>query len=96
MTRTAVLRIAGELDAATLIGLRAEADVLILDDTVAELVVELSDSTVVEHNCIELLVHLKMLACDNALRFALGAVPPAVRSALHRAGLDAVFDVGTH
>jgi anti-anti-sigma factor len=93
MSKTAVLRVTGELDAASLVGLRTEADLLILDDAVGTLVVDLSEATVVEHHCLELLVHLKMLACENALRFALRAVPPPVRTLLQRAGLDAVFDV---
>jgi anti-anti-sigma regulatory factor len=94
VTTSAVLRVSGELDAAILVGLRAEADLLILDDAVATLVVDLSETIVVEHNCIELLVHLKMLACENAMGFALRAVPPAVRSALRLAGLDKLFDAG--
>jgi anti-anti-sigma factor len=92
VTTNAVLRVSGELDAASLVGLRAEADLLILDDTVATLVVDLSETTEVEHNCIELLVHLKMLACENAMGFALRAVPPRVRSALRHTGLDRLFD----
>jgi anti-anti-sigma factor len=89
----AVLRLCGEIDAATLIGFRGEADVLLLDDAVRELVVDLSEATVVDHSGIELLVHLKMLACDNAIGLVLRAVPPAVRLLLARSGLDRVLDI---
>ncbi|HZZ97524.1 MAG TPA: STAS domain-containing protein [Jatrophihabitantaceae bacterium] len=89
----AVLRLCGEIDAATLIGFRGEADELLLDDTVGELIVDLSETTVLDHSGIELLVHLKMLACDNAIGLVLRAVPPPVRSLLARAGLDRVLDI---
>ncbi len=89
----AVLRVCGEIDAATLIGFRGEADILLLDDTVRELVVDLSETTTLDHSAIELLVHLKMLACDNAIGLVLRAVPPPVRTLLARTGLDRVLDI---
>lgn len=95
MTRTALVRLTGDLDAAAVLELRTEADVLLLDDAVAGLVVDLSETTCIEHHCLELLMHLKMLACDNAIPLELRAVPAAVRSALVAAGLDSVFDLAT-
>jgi anti-anti-sigma factor len=93
VSTVAVLRVSGELDAASVVTLRSEADLMILDDEVGTLIVDLSEATAVEHDCLGLLVHLKMLACDNALRFAVRAVAAPVRAALDRAGLGAVFDV---
>lgn len=44
----AVLRLSGEIDPATLLGFRVEADVLLLDDTVRELVVDPSETTLLD------------------------------------------------
>jgi anti-anti-sigma factor len=87
----AVLRLIGEIDATTLLGFRGEADVLLLDDTVRELVVDLSETTLLDWSGLGLLVHLKMLACDNAISLVLRAVPPRVRSLLARSELDRVL-----
>ena len=40
-----------------------------------------------------LLVHLKMLALDNAIALVVRAVPPRIRSLLTLAGLDRVLDI---
>jgi anti-sigma B factor antagonist len=87
----AVLRLVGEIDATTLLGFRGEADVLLLDDTVSELVVDLSETTLLDWSGLGLLVHLKMLTSDNAIGLALRAVPPRVRSLLALSGLDRVL-----
>ena len=83
----------GEIDAATLLGFRGEADILLLDDSVRELIVDLSETTALDYSGIDLLVHLKMLACDNAIGLVLRAVPPVVRTLLTRTGLDRVLDI---
>jgi anti-anti-sigma factor len=94
-TRTgcAVLRLVGEVDAATLLRFRGEADELLLDDAVGELVVDLSETTLLDSSGIGLLVHLKMLTCDNAIGLVLRAVPPRIRSLLALTQLDRVLDI---
>ena len=89
----AVLRLVGEVDAATLLHFRGEADELLLDDSVDELVVDLSETTMLDSSGIGLLVHLKMLACDNAIGLVLHGVPPRVRSLLALTQLDRVLDI---
>jgi anti-anti-sigma factor len=89
----AVLRLVGEIDAATQPGFRGEADLLLLDDTVHELVVDLSETTLLDWSGLGLLVHLKMLACENAIGLVLRAVPPKVRSLLALSELDRVLDI---
>lgn len=88
-----MLRLVGEVDVATQLQYRAEADALLLDDQVTRLVVDLRETTLIDSSGLGLLVHLKMLACDNALSVALRAVPPRIRSLLSLAGLDRVFDI---
>jgi anti-anti-sigma factor len=89
----AVLRLIGEVDATTLLGFRGEADVLLLDDTIRQLIVDLSEATELDWTGLGLLVHLKMLACDNAIDLVLRAVPPALRSVLAMSELDRVLDI---
>jgi anti-anti-sigma factor len=89
----AVLRLIGDVDAATLLGFRGEADELLLDDTVRELVVDLSETTLLDSSGIGLLVHLKMLTCDNAMGLVLRAVPPRVRALLALTELDRVLEI---
>lgn len=89
----AVLRLIGEIDAATLLRFRGEADELLLDDNVRELVVDLSETTLIDSSGIGLLVHLKMLTCDNAIGLVLRAVPPRVRSLLALTELDRVLEI---
>lgn len=89
----AVLRLIGEIDAATLLRFRGEADELLLDDNVRELVVDLSETTLLDSSGIGLLVHLKMLTCDNAIGLVLRAVPPRVRSLLALTELDRVLEI---
>jgi anti-anti-sigma factor len=89
----AVLRLIGEIDAATLLRFRGEADELLLDDSVRELVVDLSETTLLDSSGIGLLVHLKMLTCDNAIGLVLRAVPPRVRSLLALTELDRVLEI---
>lgn len=91
----AVLRLIGAVDAATQIQFRGEADVLLLDDSVKELVVDLSETTHFDSSGLGLLVHLKMLTCDNAIALVLQAVPPRVRSLLALTQLDRVLDIRT-
>ena len=93
MPGCAVLRLIGEIDATTLLGFRGEADVLLLDDTIRELIVDLSETTLLDWSGLGLLVHLKMLACDNAIGLILRSVPPRVRSLLALSGLDRVLDI---
>lgn len=88
-----MLRLIGEIDAATLLGFRGEADVLLLDDTVRELVVDLSETTLIDWTGLGLLVHLKMLAGENAIGLTVRAVPPRVLALLKLSGLDRILDI---
>lgn len=91
--RCAVLRLIGEIDAATLLGFRGEADELLLDDSVAQLIVDLSRTTRFDDSALGLLLHLKMLTVDNAVDLVLQSVPPAVRRLLCVSGLDRVLTI---
>jgi anti-anti-sigma factor len=89
----AVLRLIGDIDATTLLGFRGEADILLLDDSVHKLVIDFSETTLLDWTGLGLLVHLKMLACDNAIDLVLRAVPPRVRALLAHSELDRVLDI---
>ncbi|MGH8860061.1 MAG: STAS domain-containing protein [Jatrophihabitantaceae bacterium] len=91
--RCAVLRLIGEIDAASLLLFRGEADELLLDDSVQQLVVDLSQTTLLDSSGLGLLVHLKILTCENAIDLVLRAVPPQVRALLALTELDRVLTI---
>lgn len=95
--RTVVLRLVGDVDFFTEDVFRHQAEALLSDDLLDELVVDMSEVGVVDSSGLGLLLDLLRLCRELDMRMVLHAVPSRVRSLLDLTGLSEVLiaDNGT-
>jgi anti-sigma B factor antagonist len=89
-SRTAVLRLRGDIDFFTEDAFRAEAEQLLTDD-IAEFVVDLGDVDMIDSSGLSLLVDLLRLCREMGLPMLLRDVPDQVQQLLDLTGLDEVM-----
>jgi anti-anti-sigma factor len=90
---SAVLRLAGDVDALTQAEYRRTADEILAASRPGRLVVDMAEVQTIDSSGLGLLVHLQSVTRENDMTMVLAHVPPRADALLKRTGLDRVFQI---
>lgn len=90
---SAILRLAGDVDALTEAEYRRVAGEILAESQAHRLVVDMRDVATIDSSGLGLLVHLQAITSDNDVAMVLTHVPPRAIALLKRTGLDHVFTI---